>query len=179
MKANPRLRSSPRSTLPLPAMAGAMLLTACVPQVAPPPAQPRAAPPPAPTAAAPRPAANWRDAPITPGDWQWGRTNLGSAATFAGGQFVMRCDPQQRTVTLVRAGNAAAPVTMTITTEDAVRALTASPAAGGMAASVPARDPLLDSMAFSRGRFAVETTGQPPLYIPNWTEISRVVEDCR
>ena len=180
MKANPRLRPSPNSILSLPLLAGAMLLTACVPQVAAPPAQPRPAPPPAsaPSPAA-RPAANWRDAPITPGDWRWAAAGTGSTASFAGGQFVMRCDLQQRTVTLVRAGNASAPVTMTITTEDGARALAATPVAGGMAVSVPARDPLLDSMAFSRGRFAVQATGQVTLYVPSWTEISRVIEDCR
>lgn len=180
MKANPRLRSSPRSLRPLPLLAGAMLLASCVPQVAPPPAQPRPAPSPHPTPTpAPRPAANWRDAPITPGDWRWSTTSLGSTASFSGGQFVLRCDRQQRTVTLVRAGAASAPVTMTITSENGARALTATPVAGGMAVAVPARDPLLDSMAFSRGRFAVQAAGQPPLYIPSWTEISRVVEDCR
>ena len=91
----------------------------------------------------------------------------------------MRCDRQQRTVTLTRAGNSSASTTMTITTEDGVRSLTATPVTGGMAVSVPARDPVLDSMAFSRGRFAVQVTGQAPLYVPSWTEISRVVEDCR
>ena len=91
----------------------------------------------------------------------------------------MRCDRQQRTVTLTRAVNASAPVTMTITTEDGVRSLTVTPVAGGVAVPVPARDPLLDSMAFSRGRFAVQVTGQAPLYVPSWTEISRVIEDCR
>jgi len=34
-------------------------------------------------------------------------------------------------------------------------------------------------MAFSRGRFALETAGQETLYLPSWPEISRVVEDCR
>jgi hypothetical protein len=34
-------------------------------------------------------------------------------------------------------------------------------------------------MAFSRGRFAIETAGLPTLYVPSWPEVSRVVEDCR
>jgi len=58
----------------------------------------------------------------------------------------------------------------------------ASPVAGppaALAVSLAARDPLLDAMAFSRGRFAVETAGLPTLYVPSWTEVSRVIEDCR
>ena len=170
MKANPRLRSGASSILTMPVVAAAMLLTACVPQVA--------APTPLP-AATPGPAADWRDAPITPGDWQWSMANPGSTANFAGGMFVMHCNLPQRTVTLMRSANAAAPATMTITTTDTVRALAAEPVPGGVAVSVGARDPLLDSIAFSRGRFSVEVTGTAPLRIPSWTEISRVLEDCR
>lgn len=40
-------------------------------------------------------------------------------------------------------------------------------------------DPLLDAMALSKGRFAVEVQGLPPLYLPSWAEVSRVIEDCR
>lgn len=181
MKANPRLRSSASSILSAPFAGAAMLLTACVPQVAAPPAPaaaPAAAPAPVP-AAAPGPAASWRDAPITPGDWQWSMANPGSKASFAGGMFVMHCNLPQRTVTLMRSANAAAPTTMTITTTDTARALAAEPVPGGVAVSVPVRDPLLDSIAFSRGRFSVEVTGTAPLRIPTWTEISRVLEDCR
>ena len=46
-------------------------------------------------------------------------------------------------------------------------------------ASVPARDPLLDAMAFSRGRFAVEVSGGPTLVVPAYPEVTRVIEDCR
>ncbi|MDG2003332.1 MAG: hypothetical protein P8J20_08375 [Novosphingobium sp.] len=48
-----------------------------------------------------------------------------------------------------------------------------------IAVTLPASDPLLDAMAFSRGRFAVETAGLPTLYVPSWPEVSRVIEDCR
>lgn len=180
MKANPRLRPTLHPNLASPVMAGAMLLASCVPQAAEPPARPAPAPTPAPVPSpVPRAPANWRDMPITPGDWRWGMTGAGSTANFAGGQFIMRCDLPRRTVTLMRSGNAAAPAAMTITTETGSRALTASPVAGGVAVSVPTRDPLLDAMAFSRGRFAVEVSGAAPLYVPSWTEVSRVIEDCR
>ena len=40
-------------------------------------------------------------------------------------------------------------------------------------------DPMLDMMAFSRGRFAVEVDGETPLAVPAWPEMARVIEDCR
>lgn len=48
-----------------------------------------------------------------------------------------------------------------------------------IATEIMPRDPILDAMIFSRGRIALEVTGQMPLAIPTWPEISRVVEDCR
>jgi hypothetical protein len=42
-----------------------------------------------------------------------------------------------------------------------------------------ATDPLLDAIAFSRGRFAVEAPGLPTLILPTWPEPARVVEECR
>ncbi|MEJ2457854.1 MAG: hypothetical protein P8Y58_06770 [Novosphingobium sp.] len=92
----------------------------------------------------------------------------------------MHCNPARHSVTLLRAmAGASAPVPMAIRTSDTQRALTALPVAGGVAVTLSARDPLLDAMAFSRGRFAVEAAGAPPLYGPSWTEVSRVIEDCR
>mgnify|MGYP006891167444 CR=1 FL=1 len=41
-----------------------------------------------------------------------------------------------------------------------------------------ATDPLLDAMALTKGRFAVEV-GAAKLYLPSWAEVSRVIEDCR
>ena len=40
-------------------------------------------------------------------------------------------------------------------------------------------DPLLDSLAFSRGRLGVTVAGSPSLVVPAWPEVARVVEDCR
>jgi hypothetical protein len=41
-----------------------------------------------------------------------------------------------------------------------------------------ANDPLLDAIAFSRGRFMV-TGGGATLAIPSWPEAARSIEDCR
>lgn len=45
--------------------------------------------------------------------------------------------------------------------------------------SVSPGDIMMDRIAYSRGRFAVETSGLESLAIPVWPEFSRVVEDCR
>ncbi|MDX1704632.1 MAG: hypothetical protein R3235_10110, partial [Altererythrobacter ishigakiensis] len=63
----------------------------------------------------------------------------------------------------------------------AERLLNASevPGYGLVAANLPANDPLLDAMAITKGRFAIEVEGMEPLYIPAWAEVTRVIEDCR
>jgi len=186
MKANPRRRtdalSFPRilsrrllATAPLTAL---VLVAACVPATKPPVQAPRPAPatPAPPPQPAPPPPADWRDAPQTPGDW---RITSPGIASFADGAFGIRCNRASSTISLFRAGTAAGQTTLSITTSDTTRALAARPVSGGVQVDLPARDRILDSMAFSRGRFAVLAQEMQPLYIPSWTEISRVIEDCR
>ena len=94
----------------------------------------------------------------------------------------LTCDLRGRTVLLARAGDVPGAVPMTIRTTFNVRALTSDPAGahpGWITARLAARDPLLDAIAFSRGRFSLEVTGLAPLYLPSWPELSRVIEDCR
>lgn len=184
MKANPRVRALV-SRFPSTAVLSSSLLAAalagCVP---PPPSMPaptQSAVPTPPPPSRPAPAvADWRDAPITPGTWTYAENAGGSVASFGGGLFTLRCNPQGRTVTLTRAAAPrAAPAAIGVTTSNTSRALTATGTAAGIEATVAARDPLLDSMAFSRGRFVVAVAGEPTLYVPSWTEVTRVVEDCR
>jgi hypothetical protein len=69
-----------------------------------------------------------------------------------------------------------------VLTEFESRSLDAIPARSDPAsivARLPAQDPLLDAMAFSKGRFALEVAGLQTLYVPSWAEITRVIEDCR
>ena len=82
----------------------------------------------------------------------------------------MACDRATRTVVIT--GIAAGPVTIRTTTT--TRAMTA-----GATLSLSANDPLLDAIAFSRGRFVIEQPGAPPLVLPPHAEIGRVIEDCR
>lgn len=170
-----------RKVLPLLAL---WLVAGCVPRVAPPPAPRPAPPPPTPTPApVPPPSGDWRDWPVTPGDWHYRPTASGSVALFgtAGApQFAMACDRAARQVRLYREQPVAG--AMTIVTTSMTRTLQTQlagdpPATAG--ATLAASDPLLDAMGYSRGRFIVEQPGLPPLVIPAWPEIERVTEDCR
>lgn len=175
--------------------AGAIAVTAAIaacvpaPEPTPPPepvqtpAQPINLPP----AAGPEPTYdNWIDAPQTSGDWTYRSEPGGSIALFGEPQtearFSMRCERARGSITLMRAADATAPTQLRIRTETADRTLTAQPTGGQLpyiAARVQARDPILDAMALTRGRFAIEAPGSPTLYLPAWGEVTRVIEDCR
>jgi hypothetical protein len=119
------------------------------------------------------------DARLSPGGWVYRTEGNVSIATFgpAGApSFIVRCEAS-RQVTLARAGAATGP--LTIRTSQVSRSLAAQAMGGGLGATVTARDPLLDAIAFSRGRFAVEAPGAAQLIVPAWPEPARVIEDCR
>ena len=172
----------PRYLAALPFLA----LAACVPKpaaTAAPAPTPRPTPiaTPAPTPA-PVPAfvGSWMDAPITSGDWSYqaGMASFGEAGYQP--YLSLRCDRAADAIVITRAGNAAGE--LVLRTETMERGL-ATQASGSEPPSVVTRvqvgDPLLDAIAFSKGRFAVETVGQPTLYVPSYPEITRVIEDCR
>lgn len=160
---------------------GLLALAACVSQPKPTPTPtPRPTPVVRPTTPAPPPPpTTWMDAPRTPGNWSYGQGQANYMAPGGGPLFTMVCERSAGQITLTRAGGGAARNSMRILTETTTRTLNAAPSATGMASSVPARDPILDAMAFSKGRFAVETAGLPTLFLPSWIEVSRVIEDCR
>lgn len=169
----------------------ALFTACCVPAPRPAPVTTAPVPRPSPAVTAPpvveeREFANFLDAPQTPGDWTFDREPGASIAQFVSPanmvEFTLRCDAATRRVELSRPGRAPDGVPMRIRTETAERLVSAVPATGGapmLATQLSATDPLLDAMALSRGRFAVETTGLRTLYLPAWPEISRVIEDCR
>lgn len=134
----------------------------------PPPVQPQRPPPPPPPLA-------WQDSPLTPGDWTY--QEAGPAAVYGTGaaSFVVRCESGR--VSLARPG--ASGSVLTIRTTETARSLAATVEGGALVARVGAADPLLDAMAFSRGRIAVEAPGAPLLIVPSWPEPARVVEECR
>lgn len=96
----------------------------------------------------------------------------------------LTCDKPAGQVILARIGSALAPAAtpMAVRTTFGVRPLSSDPRVGTpgwLAVAIAVRDPLLDTIAFSRGRFAIEAAGLDTLYLPAWPEISRVIEDCR
>lgn len=167
------------------AVAPLILLAACVaPERAPAPVAPA---PPAPLTPAPAPiATDWRDTPLTPGGWAYRIDSTGSSAMFgrAGEEadLILRCDFATRRIilswpgALAPAGNQAS-----ITTSEGTASYTASAAIGvpgRIGLILSARDPFLDRLAFSRGRFLLGWQGRQ-LVIPAWPEPARAIEDCR
>lgn len=138
---------------------------------------------PTPPSLAPR-SADWRDWAVTPGDWVYRRDGRGSIALFgqlgADAELTLRCDRLAAMVFLSRRGGGA--TALTLRTSSQARTIAVQPTGGSpayLAAALSPRDPLLDGMGFSRGRFVIEQAGAPPLVVPAWPEILRVTEDCR
>lgn len=166
----------------------ALALTACAPATPPPApapapvARPAPAPRPAPVQQAPA-SDNWMDIPATPGDWRYAPRGTGTEASFwspAGAPMArLRCMADTRTMVLSLPDTGMRRPLVTIRTETTTRTLEAMSGDREMTVSLAPGDPLLDAMALSKGRFAVESEGLPPLYLPSWTEVTRVIEDCR
>lgn len=183
------------SLFAFPALTLALLsLGSCAGEVAvvPQAARPLPAPAPAPTPApSPRPAApapvlssDWRDWPLTTGSWSYRQDARGSIALFgragADAELTLRCDRTRARIYLSRRGEGEG--TLSVSTTSTSRTLNATSAGGTpayLAVEFGVRDPLLDAIGYSRGRFVVEGGGLPALVIPAWAEMLRVVEDCR
>lgn len=172
-----------------------LAFSACVPRAPEPrPAPaPAALPQPEPTAPIltelPTPTyRTWMDAPQTPGDWTYqgqGPASVTSSAQFAGDgavRLAVTCLRENGVVRLQQLTASAIPAagtTMTIRTEFGDRTFAVQAIEGRPYIELPASDPFLEAIAFSKGRFAVEMVGAPALYLPAWPEITRVIEDCR
>jgi hypothetical protein len=95
------------------------------------------------------------------------------------------CDRAAGEVVLARNatdGGSADAVPMALITTSISRALISEPppsTPSWLVVAFAAGDPILDAMAYSRGRFALETAALPTLYLPSWPEVSRVIEACR
>ncbi|MBC7491595.1 MAG: hypothetical protein H7241_03995 [Novosphingobium sp.] len=177
-------------------------LAGCVSQRTAPP--PRVMPQPAPvirTAPAPvvQGPADWRDRPLTAGDWSYRTLASGSVARFSDvngiggagiGLAAIACNLGQRIVTVSRSApnpiagaQGSVPLTLVTTAQQHPfnAAVSANPGQFGpsLVVSFAVRDATLDDLAFSRGRFAIEASGQPTLILPAWEEVGRVIEDCR
>ena len=118
------------------------------------------------------------------GTWSWAPTADGSEAVFtdayAKPQLTVHCTRVTRRVSFVRPATAAAPY-LGVWTSSQSRNLPASfePATARLKADVPGFDALLDAFATSRGRVGIVMGTAPPLVVPAWAEVARVIEDCR
>jgi len=143
-------------------------------------AQAVTAPPPSPLP----PPVDYSTAMPIDGSWSWSPVAGGSAATFVNAagmpQLTISCALPLRQITFSKPASGAAPF-LSVWTSAQTRNLPASykPATGRIEATVGAYDPLLDAIAFSRGRAGFSIAGQPPLIVPSWAEAARVIEDCR
>ena len=120
------------------------------------------------------PPVNWRAAPLTAGTWVYRAIPGGSEAVFQtnlGPQFTVRCTLATRRVSFLRPG-AAPGMLLRIMTTSSERTLPVGNA-------VASFDPVLDAIAFSRGRFAVAGAPAPMLIMPSWAEPARAIEYCR
>jgi hypothetical protein len=122
---------------------------------------------------------------LTPGDWVYVQDERGSIGYFGqSGQnaiVTIRCDKARQRVYLSRSGRLVAPP-MVVKTSSIAKTLVAANTGNTpayIAVDLSPTDPILDAMAYSRGRFTVEAEGHVSLALPAWAEIGRVVEDCR
>ena len=136
------------------------------------------------TASSAQTVADWRTAPLTAGSWTYRETATGSEAVFTDARvirrLVVKCSRSIRRVSLSVASPTPASALAVVTTETQ-RNLPAVFDAQGfqIIAEVGAQDPVLDAIAFSRGRFAITVAGGSALVVPAWPEIARSIEDCR
>ena len=130
------------------------------------------------------PAIDFSMAAAAPGSWVYSAQPGASEARFigAGGtvRLTLRCIRATRQVSISHASGVPSP-TISVWTSTAARALPArfEPTTMRVTANVSAYDPLLDAIAFSRGRIAVTLAGSAALVVPAWPEAARTIEDCR
>lgn len=132
---------------------------------------------------APAPIALENVQPVS-GSWSYRAIAGGSEADFIDSSAIVRleirCNRTARTVSVIRTGVPAAAPSLGIWTTALSRTVPARfLGTYELVADLQASDPLLDAIAFSRGRFATAASGAPMVAVPAWPETSRVIEDCR
>jgi hypothetical protein len=176
------LVSAPALAAPL-----TLLVAGCVAPPSAPAPRPVPAPRPAPVPPAepaPPAAVEWQYRPATPGNWTYRADPAGPVALFGESastpRLTLRCDRATRRISLGRAGGGQGAITVrTSYGASSWPAVMAGTQVPQLTAVRGASDAVLDQLAYSRGRFAVEVHGQETLIVPAWAEISRVIEECR
>ena len=119
-----------------------------------------------------------------PGTWTYTASADGGEAVFIDSnnqpQLSLRCARGIRRVVLSKPASAASP-TLGVWSSTASKSWPATydAATARLSAQIANWDPVLDAIAYSRGRFAVAAAGQAPLVVPDWADLSRIIEDCR
>jgi hypothetical protein len=130
------------------------------------------------------PVVDFNRVPAAPGSWVYSAQLGASEARFieASGtaRLTLRCTRATRQVSISHASSMPSAI-ISVWTSSAARALPArfEPTAMRVTADLSAYDPLLDAIAFSRGRIAVTVAGGVALVVPAWPEAARTIEDCR
>lgn len=119
---------------------------------------------------------------VSPGTWTYAIEPRASIARFGTTPqtmiFSIQCERALPSISLLVASGSATGASATLRASTMMKVF---PTEGGGAFAVvrvPVRDPILDALAFSRGRFTVEIAGVVHV-LPAWPEFARVVEDCR
>jgi len=118
------------------------------------------------------------------GSWSYAPATDGSEAVFANAaespQLWVHCSRATRRVTISKPSTAATP-TVNVWTSSLSRSVASAfnPTMGRLTIDVANYDPLLDAIASSRGRVGFSAGSQPPLIVPSWAEVARIIEDCR
>jgi hypothetical protein len=154
--------------------AGVLVLAGCaaIPQPEAPLPAPRPVAPAPPPAPLPTPTLGWEDRAVDRGAWRYDAASRTAAFVPTGSAnplLTMACSGGGIRLTSALDG---AVSLRTSAGTDQLRFERGS-------ATLPSRDPRLDRIAFSRGRFALETPGGGALTLPVQAEIGRVIEDCR
>lgn len=139
------------------------------PEAPPPPPAPIPAPAPAP---APTASGSWESRAVNNGAWRYDAASRIAAFVPTGSAsplLTMACSGSSIRLTSGLTGDVSL---RTSAGSDQIRF-------EGGSASLASRDPRLDRIAFSRGRFALETPGGSGLTLPVQSEVGRVIEDCR
>ena len=118
------------------------------------------------------------------GSWSYRPITNGTESAFtdatATQRLIIRCNRVARTVSIVRTGVPAAAPVLSIWTTSTARSVPARfDATRALTADLRSTDPLLDAIAFSRGRIATAAAGAAMVAVPLWPEAIRVIEDCR
>jgi len=157
---------------PMLAVAGCTAIPA--PEAAPPAPAPVATPPaPAPTP----PARPWDERVLDAGAWRYDAGSRTARFVQTGGAsplVTLACSGSGLRLS-AGLGPAGQPLDVTLRTSAGSDRLRFD----GGGTTLPARDPRLDRIAFSRGRFALEAGNGRALTLPVQSEIGRVIEDCR